>query len=300
MSTEAEPRRVLVAGGSGRFRGVASMLLWRGHRVSVMTRHSGSPLAGELRGAGARIVPGDFEDSASIEAAAHDADAVFAAGTAHHVGPEGELRHGRNLARALAATGIEQLVYVSGDGAAPDSPIPLFRAKFAVEEAIRSAGLPHTILAPTYFMENLFNPWNVGALRARILPSSIAVELPLQQTAIADLLALAVIAVEEPARFAGQRIGLASEEISGEEAAAVLERTVGRDFSAEQLPTTGLPPGLQALFAWLERVGHQVDVPALHRRFPLIGWHTYESWAREQLPRFRELCPEPGPAHAHA
>src|SRR5947207_1446671 len=76
-------------------------------------------------------------------------------------------------AGAAAEAGVAHLVYVSGDGAAADSPVALFRAKFAVEHHIASLGLRHTILAPVYLMENLFNPWNMPAFRSGLLPSPI-------------------------------------------------------------------------------------------------------------------------------
>jgi uncharacterized protein YbjT (DUF2867 family) len=78
---------------------------------------------------GAEVVPGDFDDPATIEAAAAGVDAVVASGTAHRSGPSGELRHGRNIAEASAAAGVPHLVYCSGDGAAEDSPFPLFRGQ---------------------------------------------------------------------------------------------------------------------------------------------------------------------------
>src|SRR5581483_475097 len=139
------PRTVLVAGATGRLGGIVGVLRARGHEVLPMSRE---PREG--------FVYGDFDDPAGLAAAARGADVVFATGTAHRAGPDGELRHGRNIADAAAAAGA-RLVYVSGDGAAPDSPLPLFRAKHAVEEHIR-ASVQHTILAPVYFMENLFNP----------------------------------------------------------------------------------------------------------------------------------------------
>jgi len=288
-----KPRKtVLVAGASGRLGGVADLLLADGHRVRAMTRDPGSSRAAELRELGAEIVFGDFDDPASIEAAAEGADAVFATGTAHRAGPEGEFRHGRNVADAAAAAGAH-LVYGSGDGAAADSPLPLFRAKFEIEEHIRTRGGPHTILAPVYFMENLFNPWNLPALRASRFPSPLPVELVLQQAAIADVASFAVLAIERTDEFAGRRLTIASDELSGERAAAILSAVLDRDLEAEQIPVDQLPPGVQALFGWLERTGHSADIAALRWEHPEIGWHRYQDWAHSQRARFRELCPHP-------
>jgi uncharacterized protein YbjT (DUF2867 family) len=184
---------------------------------------------------------------------------------------------------------------VSGDGAASDSPLPLFRAKWEVEERIRSLGIPSTILAPTYLMENLFNPWNIGALQAGVLPSPIPVGQPLQQSAVADLLSVAVLAIEQAERFTGRRISVASDELSAEEAARAISALIPRQLEARQAPGDALPAGVRLLSAWLESSGHHIDIDALRNELPEVGWHRYGDWVQEQLDRFRELCPHPEP-----
>lgn len=287
--------RVLVVGAGGRFASIADSLIDRGHSVRVTTRLAESPGAERLAALGADLVPADYGEPATLAAAARGVDAVFASGTAHHAGPEGEARHGANLAEAIAAAEVRHLVFVSGDGAGPDSPVPLFRAKWEVEQAIRDSGVPHTILAPTYLMENLFNPWNLPALQAGVLPSPIPVDRPLQQTAVADLLSLAVLAIERPDLFAGRRIAVASEELTGEDSAAVISGLIPRTLEARQAPAEALPPGVRPLFAWLESTGHRVDIEELRDEFPQVAWHTYRDWAPSQLGRFRELCEHPEP-----
>jgi uncharacterized protein YbjT (DUF2867 family) len=193
------------------------------------------------------VVYGDFDDPDSIIRAAAAADAMFATGTAHRAGLDGELRHGQTIARAAAAADVPHLVYSSGDGASPDSPLPLFRVKYEVEEHIRALPIAHTILAPVYFMENLFNPWNLPTLQAGTFTSPIPVDLPLQQVAIQDLVTLAAIAIERPAEFVGQRVRIASAELTAEQAASELSYVVGRRFVPEHVHREQLAPGLRAL-----------------------------------------------------
>lgn len=291
--TGAPKRTIAVAGATGRLGAIVHALLARGHRVKALTRTPGSPGGLALREDGAEVISADFDDPASIVAAARGADALFATGTAHRVGPEGELRHGLNVADAAARAGVGHLVFVSGDGAAADSPVPLFRAKHRVEERIRSLGIRHTIVAPVYFMENLFNPWNLPLLRAGSFPSPIPVDAPMQQAAVVDVIALAVRAIESPAEFGGQRIRVASDELSANVAADILSRAIGRPLEAERIDPDSLPPGVAALFGWLEREGHSIDLEALHRDHPEIPWHSYGHWVRSVSPRFREFCPHP-------
>jgi uncharacterized protein YbjT (DUF2867 family) len=238
MPTDRVRKQVLVAGATGRLGGLVHVLLARGHMVRAMTRDPGSSAAARLRDAGARIVVGDLDDPASVATAASGVDAVFATGTAHRVGPDGELRHGTNLIAAVAAAGVKHLVYCSGDGAALDSPLPLFRVKHQVEQQIRSLPLAHTVLAPVYFMENLFNPWNLPALRAGVFPSPIPVDMAIQQTAIADIIGLAALAIERPEDFAGKRITIASDELTATRAADA-HRT---SPNAHSRPSSSTPP----------------------------------------------------------
>jgi uncharacterized protein YbjT (DUF2867 family) len=198
-------------------------------------------------------------------------------------------------ARAVHAAATPHLVYVSGDGAAPDSPLPLFRAKWEVEQAIGATGIAHTILAPTYLMENLFNPWNIPALQADTLLSPIPLDRPLQQTAAADLLSLAILAIERPDDFTGRRIAVASAELTAHQAAAAISQLIPRRLEARRAPVDALPPGIRLLFGWLETTGHHVDIDTLHDEFPQLAWHSYNTWAHEQLDHIRRLCPHPEP-----
>jgi uncharacterized protein YbjT (DUF2867 family) len=292
MPTDRARKRVLVAGATGRLGGLVEVLLARGHTVRAMTRDPGSNAAARLRDAGARIAVGDLDDPATLATAASGMDAVFATGTAHRAGPDGELRHGRNIAAAASAAGVSHLVYCSGDGAAADSALSLFRVKHQVEQHIRSLPLAHTILAPVYFMENLFNPWNLPALSVGVFPSPIPVDMPIQQAAIADITCLAALAIERPDEFAGERITIASDELTGAQAADALSKVIGRRFEAEQLDPAELGPGLRRLFAWLEGTGHNVDIPALHGRYPDVSWHSYADWLGSQRRHLSAICPQ--------
>jgi nucleoside-diphosphate-sugar epimerase len=95
-----------IAGATGRLRPLIRVLLEPGHRVRALTRKCESPIASELRSLGAEIWRGDFDEPETLAAAATGADALFAAGTAHRVGPDGEVRHG---VAAADADGLARL-----------------------------------------------------------------------------------------------------------------------------------------------------------------------------------------------
>jgi uncharacterized protein YbjT (DUF2867 family) len=270
---------VLVAGATGRFRPVAELLLERGHQVRTGTRDRGSPVAQELATLGAKLVVCDFDDPVSIEEAAHGVDAVFASGTAHRAGPEGEIRHGRNLADALNSARIGHLVYSSGAGADRATGVPILEGKRQVEEYLNGRRLPATILAPVYLMENLFNPWNVPALASGVFPSPVPPRRAIQQIPVVDIAGLAVHALEHRDELLGQRIELASDSLTGLEEARIISAASGRELEIREVSPAG---GLQVLFDWLDRVGFTVDIAGLRRDFRDVRWHTFAEWARSQ------------------
>jgi uncharacterized protein YbjT (DUF2867 family) len=273
---------ILVAGATGRFGTLTELLIARGHRIRALARVPDSPPARGLEHLGARIVPGDYDDPGSLARAARGVDAVFAAGTAHRAGPAGETRHGLNLVDALAAAGSPHLVYTSGAGADRPTRVPVLESKRRVEQRIRVAGIPHTILAPVYLMENVLNPWNLPALHRGKLALALPPERRLQQIATDDVTAFAALALERAPDLDRERIELAGDELTGPEAAVALSRASGRGIAYEQIDPAELgsvSPGLTLLFEWLARVGTTVDIGVLHREYPDLGWRSFPQWA---------------------
>jgi uncharacterized protein YbjT (DUF2867 family) len=196
--------------------------------------------------------------------------------------PDGEAQHGLALAEAVRTAAVPHLVYVSGAGAERPTGVPVFDSKRAVEERIGQLRLAAAVLAPVYFMENAFNPWNLAALGAGRFPLPLPGDRVLQQVAIEDIAAVAVLVLEQPDRFAGKRIELASDELSGRDAAAALSRATSRPFEFEEMARDALASPLRILFDWLDRVGTSVDIAGLRSAYPEIRWHRFEDWAGAQ------------------
>ncbi len=288
---------ILVAGATGRFGTLTELLIARGHRIRALARVPDSPPARGLEHLGARIVPGDYDDPGSLARAARGVDAVFASGTAHRAGPAGEARHGLNLVDALGAAGSPHLVYVSGAGAERPTAVPVLESKRQVEQRIRVSGLPHTILAPVYLMENALNPWNLRALHHGKLALALPPERPLQQIATDDVVAFAALVLERAPDLAGERIELAGDELTGPDAGAALSLASGSTIEYERIDPAELgrvSPGLTLLFDWLDRVGFSVDIGALHRAYPDLGWRSFAQWAGARDWRWlKERCLTP-------
>jgi hypothetical protein len=109
-----------------------------------------------------------------------------------------------------------------------------------------------------------------------MLPTPVSRGRPLQQIPIGDVLEFTAHVLESGHGGRADRIEIASDELSAVQAADTVSQLVGRPVGVAD-PASGQP-----LFAWLERVGTHVDIAALRRRFPGIGWHTFADWAATQ------------------
>ena len=278
---------VLVGGATGQQGGaLARLLLQKGHRVKAFVRRPDSPEAGELERLGAELAEGDFEDPSTIERAARGVDSVFVVATPFEAGTEAEVRHGISAADAAKAAGVGHLVYSSVSDADRDTGIPHFDSKREVERHIEGLGVPYTIVAPVYFMENLLAPWMLPELSEGRLPMALPASRSLQQIALFDLAAFTALVLENREEFADRRVDVASDELTGEEVAGILTRVMGHEVRYVELSLDAVRQSMGEdgvrMFEWFDRVGYSADIGALRRDHPEVGWHGLEEWAREK------------------
>ncbi len=283
----ADKLSVLVSGATGQQgSALARVLLDKGHRVRAFVRRPDSPEAEALERLGAELAEGDFEEPSTIERAARGMDALFVVATPFEAGMEAETRHGIAAADAAKTAGVSHLVYSSVADVDKDTGIPHFDSKRKVEVHIESLGVPYTIVAPVYFMDNLLAPWTLPQLKEGRLPVALPSSRPLQQVALSDIAAFTGVVLENREEFEGTRVDIASDELAGEEAAEVLTRVTGREIeyvelSLEQVRQAMGEDGAR-MFEWFDQVGYSADIAALRRDHPEVGWHTFEDWAKEQ------------------
>jgi uncharacterized protein YbjT (DUF2867 family) len=149
-------QRVLVAGGTGRLGTlVVHALAARGTAVRVLTRDPVRAL--HLAGDRVDVVTGDVREPKSLAAVTEGVDVVVSAvqgfagpghGSPSSVDRDGNV-HLIDAARTIGA----DFVLMSVVGAAPDSPLELFRMKFQAETYLATSGLPATVVRATAFTE---------------------------------------------------------------------------------------------------------------------------------------------------
>ena len=148
-------RRVLVLGATGGQGGaVAAALIQAGRSVRALVRDPSSAGAVKLAGAGAQLAVAEFTDREALTAAMRGVAAAFALTSPFESGPAAEVEQGQAIIVAAAAAQLPHLVFSSVAGATAGTGIPHFESKATVERALAASGLPHTVVAPTYFYDN--------------------------------------------------------------------------------------------------------------------------------------------------
>jgi uncharacterized protein YbjT (DUF2867 family) len=279
----AQRLTVVVTGSTGKQGGtVARGLLERGHKVRAVTRDPNSSQAKLLANAGAAVIAASLEDTAAISKALEGATSLFAM-TVPSGGTDAETRQGIAAADAAKAAGVH-LVFTSVGSANRQTGVPHFDSKYEVEKHIAKVGVRATILAPVAFMENLY--FAKEQLAKGIYAAALPPTRALAQVAVADIGAVAVRVLEDAGRFTGKRFDLASDELTGNEALAILSRVTGRSFTYFQVPLGVIRQRMGEdgvkMYEWFDRVGYTVDRPALRREFPDVDFHDFESWAKTQ------------------
>ncbi len=126
-------------------------------------------------------------------------------------------------------------------------------------------------------MENVWNPWNLAVLAGGRLPSPVPASRLLQQISLDTVIDVVSHVIRSRHSLAGERIEIASDELSSLEAAEVVSRIVGRRVDVDDELRGGPLP----LFAWRDRVGYSVDLDSLRRRFSDVRWRRVEDRAAE-------------------
>lgn len=278
--------KVVVIGATGKQGGaVADLLLERGHEVVAYVRSPESPAAEGLSARGARLATGDLADPDALQRACTGSDAVFGLSVPFgEGGKDEEVAQGRLLVDTAARLDVH-LVYssVRGGDRLVATDIDHADSKQLVEAYLREQPVRATVLGPVYFMENVLN-LGFSRLGDGILANPLTPGKPLDQVSVLDIAGLAVHAVENPAELVGERIDIASDRVTGQEAARILSEVLGREIPYQQLPLDMVRQWagdeVATMFESFENNTDFLDIETLHARYPTVRWHSYAEWAK--------------------
>lgn len=139
---------ILITGASGRIgRRTAELLAGGGHHLRLMSRN---PQA-VPKLAGTEVLRGDFAEPATLDRAFRGVDVVFAISGSGKPG-ERALLH-RNAFEAVARAHAGHVVYLSLQGAGPNSKFPYSRDHFQSEQYLAATGMPFTVLRAGFYID---------------------------------------------------------------------------------------------------------------------------------------------------
>jgi uncharacterized protein YbjT (DUF2867 family) len=96
-----------------------------------------------------------------------------------------------------------------------------------------------------------------------------------------DTAHFAALVLERPGDFAGRRIELASDEVTGPQAAHILSAILRRPITHPQALPAPLAP-MAPFFQWIADTGFHAGIQGLRTGYPDIAWQSLSQWAAAQ------------------
>ncbi|HMB84487.1 MAG TPA: NAD(P)H-binding protein [Terriglobales bacterium] len=288
-SSPAEVSTSVVTGAFG-FSGqqIAQRLLLRDEKVRTLTNHphTGSPLFGRVQ-----VSPLDFTDTKQLTESMRGASVLyntywvrFSYGGLSH---ERAVDNTKALIHAAEAAGVKRIVHVSITNPSIDSPLPYFKGKAELEQAIQSSSLSYAILRPAVLFgegDILIN--NIAFMLKRFplfaIPGSG--EYHVQPIFVGDLAELAVDSGQRPDSYTVDAVG--PESYTYTELVKMIRDAIGSKSLIVHLPPAIIRLASGVLGAILKDViltedeikGLMGDLLVSHR--PPTGRTSLEGWIK--------------------
>jgi uncharacterized protein YbjT (DUF2867 family) len=185
---------------------------------------------------------------------------------------------GLNVAAAAQSAGVSRLLWFSSFGASPQNEARFSRRHPVIDEAVRSCGIPYTVLRPNFFMQDFM------AFYGETIRTAGAIFLPLGDARISHLdlrdLGAAAVAALRDDRHVGCTYDLSGPEaLHTSEVAEQIGSAIGRPIRYEAIPAAALEAelrqagadsyfaaGLAELYSWVRDSGLGSEVtPAVEQ-----------------------------------
>ena len=278
-------KHIVVTGATGKQGGATvKALLEKGHQVSITTRNPSSGAAKLWQKQGVELIKADFKQISDLIQAFRNKDAVYAMTTPFETGTDAEIQQGINLIDAAKKANINHFIFGSVANADLNTGIPHFESKREIEQYLRESGLPYTISAPVFFMENLIEAWMLPGLKQGKLSLAIPSDRKLQQISIQNIGQFVAYLINHRDAVLGKRYDIAGDELSGDEAAELLSTASGKQIQFDSFSPDLLAEqdnDLALMFKWFDRKGYNINIPNLKNQFSEIPWLSFGDWATQ-------------------
>ena len=107
----------------------------------------------------------------------------------------------------------------------------------------------------------------------------------LQQSALENIGEFSALVLERRKPFLGKRIDIASDEVTGEQAAKILSNELRQRIRYVPVPLEQVYQAnedMARMYDWYEKVGTGINISALHQEYPEVNWLSFKDWAKLQ------------------
>lgn len=253
------------------------------------------PCLSRLSNAGVELVEADLDDENSLEVALAGVSAVYCHATAGDYGKPDprEIERARRVAQAAKRANINHFVYNSAGGADRNSGIGHVEQKYKVEQILKQAGLPTTMLRACLFMEEFWKQYTRPSILKGSFPFSVQSDKPMHLITTKDMGRVAAYGMKHPLEYIGREIELAGDVLTPKQMAEEFSRVQGRPVIHKEVPPwiflLLLRKPLFDLIQWYRNEGYQANVKYLREEeFPglLTTFREFleeSHWAKEEL-----------------
>lgn len=270
---------------------IARRLLANREKVRVLARPQSNYRP--LKEGGAEVLFGDLKDRPSLDPACGGAEILITtANSAKRGGDDNprtvDLEGNRNLIDAGKKAGLKHFIFVSPMAADANSPVPFLQAKGRSEQYLQASGLPHTIIAPDFYMEDWLGMVVVApAMSGQPVTVVGGGNRKHSFISTADVASFVLACIRNPAAINRRLVIGGPEALSFRDAATIFGRAMGRELPVisvqpgEAIP--GVPEAVLPLLAALDTYDSKVDMADLSRTFK-VELTSPEAFARRAMP----------------
>jgi uncharacterized protein YbjT (DUF2867 family) len=216
-----------------------------GFAVRALTRDPNAPAARALAEAGAEVVAADVDDPTTLTRAFDGAYGAYCVTFFWaHFSPEKELAQAKAMAEAAKASQLKHVIWSTLEDTRRFVPldddrmptlhgkykVPHFDAKGEADRFFTDAGVPTTFLVASLYWDNFIH---FGSAPKKGPDGDYLLTLPLGREKLSgvaseDIGKTAYGIFKGGARYVGQTIGVAGEQLTGDEMAAAMSQALGK------------------------------------------------------------------------
>jgi uncharacterized protein YbjT (DUF2867 family) len=214
--------KILITGASGKVGSMVVEKLKQNPDLSLRLISRSSKKLKEYRNL--EIMVADYGDVESLDTAFKNIDIAFIVSGYAPPGERAKLH--KNAINAAVRAGVHHLVYLSFQGASPNSKFPMSRDHFETEEYIFNSGISYTILRDSLYMDLIPEMFNDECIMKG--PGG---DGKVAWVAREEVSAVVAAILQESDRFKGVFTLTGPEAISLRETAALLNELTGENYT---------------------------------------------------------------------